>query len=521
MVLTFISPPETADRFGCERGSANFRLQSPWKARRALLAWAVGALLALVFLPLPVLAQQPGNVLLDSSEQIFCVLAALNAAGYDTGLSSGAANPVREEVRAYLAGKKAPALSELEKFYAQHRVAGDPGAELGQYISLALLLGPPPDFRPTVAPTDLPPDAKAVAELLPLLKAFYQQADLPDLWARVQPRYQAAVERYTSDVRQSVVLADAYLRFASGGYLGRTYNIYVDLLGAPEQTQARIYGANYYLVVTPSKEPKLYEMRHQYLHFLLDPLAVKYAPEIHQKAELRAVVYQAPTLALDFKEDFPLLVTECLIRAAELRMDKHPKAETEKSLTELTASGLILTRYFYEALASFEQQDASITLYYKPMILGINPGAEEKRLAGVKFTPKPPPKEAQAAAPAHSEAERLLDQGDNLFYRGRYNEAKAAFQTVLEKLDPKSERALFGMAVAASNTRKPDLAEEYFQKTLDVTRDLRIATWSHIYLGRLYDLKGERQKAQDSHGPPRPGLDSTKSPRSRKEGRKK
>jgi tetratricopeptide (TPR) repeat protein len=444
--------------------------------------------------PLPLLAQQPGNVLLEPSEQIFCVLAALNAGGYDTGLSLSTEEHPREEVRAFLARKNLPIVPELKKFYAEHRVAGDPGADLGQYLSLALLMGPPPEFRFTVAQTDLPPDAKAVAGLVPLLKSLYNQADLLDLWARAQPRYQAAVERYTDSVRKSIVLTDAYFRLPTSGYLGRTYAIYLDLLGAPEQVAARIYGMNYYLVVTPSKEPKLTEIRHQYLHFLLDPLAAKYAPEIHQKGDLRAIALQAPGLASDFKEDFPLLVTECLTRAAELRMDKRPKAAAEKSLDELTASGLILVRYFYEALANFEQQETSMTRYYKSMVLGIDIRAEEKRLAPVKFA-LPAAPTPQAPPPALSEEERLLDQGDNSIYRSRYSDAKTAFQDVLEKFNPRSERALFGMAVVASNTRKPDLAEEYFQKTLEAARDLRIVTWSHIYLGRLYDLKGKREEA--------------------------
>jgi tetratricopeptide (TPR) repeat protein len=456
--------------------------------------WLAGILLALLLLPVSAYPQQPGNVLLDSSEQIFCVLAALNAAGYDKGLVAGSPDSTRLEVRTILDAEKAPVASDLEKFYAEHHVGNDPGADLGQYLSLALLLGSPPDFRLTVPQTDLPPDAKAVAGLVPLLKSFYDQAGLLKLWARFQPRYRASLERYTEDVRKSVVLTDAYFRLSAGGYLGRTYIIYLDLLGAPDQVQARIYGSNYYLVVTPSKERKLNEIRHQYLHFVLDPLAAKYAPEIHQKAELRALAYQAPSLAADFKEDFPLLVTECLIRAAELRMDKRPPAEVEKNIGELTASGLVLVRYFYEGLREFEQQEAAMNLYYKTLILEIDPRAEEKRLASVNFKPAAPAK-PQATGPAVSEEQRVLDQGDNLFYRGRYNEAKTAFQTVLEKFNPQSDRALFGMAVAASNTRKPDLAEEYFLKTLQVTRDLRIATWSHIYLGRLYDLKEQRNDA--------------------------
>jgi len=51
------------------------------------------------------------------------------------------------------------------------------------------------------------------------------------------------------------------------------------------------------------------------------------------------------------------------------------------------------------------------------------------------------------------------------------------------------------MAVVASNTRKPDLARKYFEETLKVAHDLRIVTWSHIYLGRIDDISGDRKKA--------------------------
>jgi tetratricopeptide (TPR) repeat protein len=439
--------------------------------------------------------QQEGNVILEPSEQVFCVMAALNAGGYDAGLGLPTGDNTREEARKYLAELAAPVAKRLENFCSEHRVEGDLGADLGQYVSLALLLGPPPDFKLTVPQTDLPPDAKAVSGLLPLLRTFYQQAKLHELWSKLQGRYQAAELRYAPVVRQTIFMTDVYFRLPVGGYLGRTCRIDLDLLGGPEQAQARVYGMDYYLVVTASRQPKIDEIRHQYLHFLLDPLAAKYTPEINEKAKLRGIAYHAPALASSFKEDFPLLVTECLIRAAELRLDKRPPAEAEKRLGEMTASGLILVRYFYESLAVFEKQEASMTVFYKQMIHGIDPVEEERRLAKVTFAPAPTPP-AQAAAPAaKTEEERSLDQGDNLFYQGRYSEAKLAYQAVLEKLDPKSERALFGLAVVASNMRKPDLAEEYFQKTLETARDLRLVTWSHIYLGRLYDLRGKRNDA--------------------------
>ena len=135
-----------------------------------------------------------------------------------------------------------------------------------------------------------------------------------------------------------------------------------------------------------------------------------------------------------------------------------------------------------------------MTAYYKPMILAIDPKVEERRLFPVQFATRPPAPVTKAA-PALSEEERLLDAGDNKFYQGKYLEAKTAYHTVLEKDDPKSERAIYGMAVVYANLRKPDLAQDYFQRALATAHDLRIVTWSHIYLGRLDDLNGKRDDA--------------------------
>ncbi len=447
-------------------------------------------LLAVLLLPLPSRAQQ-GKVLVQANEQLFYVLAALNDAGYDAGVGSGAGSKARDAVRADLANKKIPVISDIRKFYEAHRVS-DSGRNLGQYISLALLLGPPPDFKFTVAEADLPPDAKNVAGLVPLLKLFYNQADMVDLWARAKVDFNTAIEHYSSPVRRSIELTDAYLRFPAGSYLGRTYTIDLDLLGAPNQVQARIYGSNYYLVITPSNRLRIHDIRHQYLHFLLDPLAVKYSPEIQHASALEAVARKAPALGSDFKADFSLLVTECLIRAVELRMDKVAAPDAARQIQQMTSTGLILAPYFYDALQQFEKQDSSMSGYYEQMIRDIKPAEEAIRLGKVKFTE--PPKQTAAAAPGQTETERLLDQGDNEIYSGDYDAAKAAFQQVLTK-DPKSERGLFGLAVVASNTRKPDLARQYFEETLNAATDLRIVTWSHIYLGRLDDITGSRNKA--------------------------
>jgi DNA-binding transcriptional ArsR family regulator len=471
-------------------GAASCR-QGGTRRRMVLVLWTAGFLMAA-----GARAQEPANVSLEANEQIFAVLAALNAAGYDVGIGVSTGDTTRAEVRQMLAGEDIPVLAQIRDFYNQHRVANDPGTDLGQYISLALLLDAPPDFHLTVQPADLPPDAKSVEGFLPLLRKFYREAGLLKVWSKVQPRYQAQIGRYSPPVRESFQLTDAYLRFPSGTYLGRKYTIDLSLLGPPDQVQARIYGANYYLVVTPSEKLRLAEIRYQYLHFLLDPLALKYAAEIHQKAALLRIAREAPRLGRDYKDDFSLLLTQCLVRAIELRMDKISPAAATQRLKDLTESGLILAPYFYNGLGAYEKQEASLSVYYRDLLEGLDVAKEQKQLAGVKFAP---PVQEGNVPPAQSEEERLLDQGDNAISEGRYSDAQAAFSAVLQKLDAHSARALFGLAVVASNTRKPDTAEGYFHKTLETARDLRLVTWSHIYLGRIYDLKGDRKEALEQY----------------------
>jgi hypothetical protein len=116
--------------------------RSAW-SRRCLIP----LLLILLLVPAAAWSQSAGNVVLESNEELFCVLAALNAAGYDTGMGANTADDTRLKVREFLQARKAAAAPDLEKFYGQHRVTGDAGADLGQYISLALLIGSPPDFK--------------------------------------------------------------------------------------------------------------------------------------------------------------------------------------------------------------------------------------------------------------------------------------------------------------------------------------------------------------------------------------
>jgi hypothetical protein len=148
----------------------------------------------------------------------------------------------------------------------------------------------------------------------------------------------------------------------SAGYLGRQFTVYLDAMGAPGQTNARNYAADYYVVISPSSGTaiKLQQIRHTYLHYILDSLALKNGGSFKRLAPLLDDVKMAP-MDEAFKSNISLLVTECLIRAIEERLTKIPEAERAQAIDAADKEGYVLTRYFYDALAKFEKDPAGMS----------------------------------------------------------------------------------------------------------------------------------------------------------------
>ena len=257
-------------------------------------------------------AQQTQKVTLDVNETIFSVVTALNACGYDQELA--ASEPVRLKVRAEVArevesSEQARAASrELCRFYRDHLQA-DPSRELAQYLSLALNLGDPPAFQPTVKEADLPPDSTYVLGFVPILQRFYTAANLHGIWMRHSKEYEGLIERNAEAVSKMLLAADVYFKMPISGYMGRRFVVYVEPMTGPGQTNARNYGADYFMVVSPENgELKLDQLRHTYLHFTLDPLVMKRASAMRRLEPLLEAVKTAP-LDENYKTDITLLVT--------------------------------------------------------------------------------------------------------------------------------------------------------------------------------------------------------------------
>ena len=231
---------------------------------------------------------------------------------------------VRKQVREALAQKHLNSVAPLKKFIADHH-KDDPEAELSQYISFALSLQGPPDFQFWMPSQEIPPDIRKMDGLNELMANSYREAGVVDLWKQSQPALDGVIEAYHGGVTQALLEANAYLRNPTSGLRGSRFQVYVDLLGPPNQIQTRSYKNNYFVVVTPSPEPQIEQVRHAYLHYLLDPLSLRYFEQWGRDKALADFAQAAPALDEAYKNDFMLLATECVIKAVESRLARGAK----------------------------------------------------------------------------------------------------------------------------------------------------------------------------------------------------
>jgi len=449
---------------------------------------------------------------LDSNETIFSMLTALNSCGYDQDLNVSDATRlnVRAEVQRNIRGSQEgqAALTALCEFYQIETPDRNTNRSLSPYLSLALYMDGPPHFLPRVKEEELPPDAYSIAPLGALLEKFYEKAGLHGIWERHRGDYAALMQRYHEPLSKMVFDTEIYLKQPSSQYLGRRFTIYLDFMGSPNETDARNYGADYFVVVFPAPSGsspeavraslKMDEIRHTFLHYEMDPLAAKHYTSIKRLEPLLQSVKRAP-LEESFKTDISLLVTECLVRALEIRTSGNKQtleAMRTQAVDDAVKQGYILTHYFYDAILAFEKDPAGIRATYGAMIDSVDLKKEERAATEVQF--------ASAASPellqwSHPEEHRMLVTAEKRLAAGDAKGAQELAQQALDKKIGDQGRALFILAQVAVANKNRDGAQDNFEKAIESTKDPKVLGWSHVYLGRILDMKEDRAAAIEEY----------------------
>lgn len=436
--------------------------------------------------------------------RLFSVLAAINAAGYDTDLQSPNTHPLREEVRQAIAKRNPGVLPELRRFVKEHTLA-DPTANLSQYVSFALSVRSVPEFEFRFRENELPPDVVRLEGFDRLMQRFHREAAIDDLYKSYERIFDDAMARYQAGATQAITEVNAYLRNPSMGYLGRTFKVLVDLLGAPNQIMVKNFQDDFFLVITPSADPQIDYVRYSYFRFMIDPLTLKFGEDLKAKRGLIDYAQGAPALDEVYKQDFQLLTGACLIKAVEARLG--PASKRAEAIDKALREGYVMTPAFAEALPVYEKQEQSMRLFFPELIKAIDLKKEAKRLEAVEFFRERPVKRArvadtprQAPPPVLTGVGKKIDDADQLIIKrdkASIEQARALLQEVLKETDRATAKAsaYFGLARIAGIQNQKDESLQLFETVLETGADPQTKGWTHYYLGRLYELASEPERA--------------------------
>jgi hypothetical protein len=472
----------------------------------------------------PALVDTTGpEISLQNSEALFDIAAALNACGYDQGLA--AADPVRQQVREQVnqalqaSADARDAHEQICTFIDQHRLS-DTGSDLAQYISLALYVSPPPELTPSAEGADMPPDASGVENILPLLRRFSQLVNLHVIWLQARPQYDKQLSQLHDSLTKMIDDTGIYLKTPVGATSGRRFLVVVDPLLDPAQTNARVYGADYVVVASPVNGAiHMREVRHAYLHFEIEPLLYARSSALDRLLPFLKMVKDAP-LDYTYRSDIVALVVECMIRAVEARtMDtgvtiykiasdtrrsdleaathqhnasvEAAEAVRRRAVQQSMADGYVLTEYFYYSFAAFEKQPQSFKESIGEMVYGMDVSQQLSRVKNITFN------QQSSSDIVHRSPRELrgLDLAEMKLMKGDTDGAGTlAQQSVTDKSgDP--ARANFILARVAIMHRDVPVAQHDFEETIRLSKDPRMLAWSHIYLGRIYDIQDQRDQA--------------------------
>jgi tetratricopeptide (TPR) repeat protein len=445
------------------------------------------------------------NLRFQLDARVFAVMAALNLAGFDLDAENLKPDSVRALVRHRLAGINPELKNRIVEFRRSHDAEQDPRQWQGKYLSFALLLNGPPHFAMASRPEELPPDARSLIGFELLVEELWRTGGMERLWEDVKPQYLHEIESYRPLIREMIVGTLRYLHTEARVSLDRRVTFIPDLLNGYGVMNARNIGHDYMLLVGPGKsdEKPMRSVRHEYLHFLVDPLIAKYVGYLPDADPFLDRVRQLPKSLERYQNNFYLMMTESFLQMVELRLDA-PGSELRTSvLIDVYNQGLILAPYFDEVLQRFEQGNAPLTEVFRSFVEGIQWEVESKRAAAMdqrqsQYSAQIAGRESaqQEKGRSAGELRALLSAANKALLARQFDEAREFLENVLH-MDGNNASALFGLAQVAAQNQDLDRALDlYARAAANAGTDTWIAGWSLVHRGNIYQHREEFDSAR-------------------------
>ncbi len=485
--------------------------------RNSLLALALGVMLTAGEVRGAVQAQPPAqapasvenlaNVSFNADIRVFAVMAALNAAGYDYETPDRQMSAARQLVRQEVKKADPKLLGRLQSFYMEHRQNMDPVRQAAAFVSLALLIEGPPEFRLAVSKKDLPEDVLQVVGFEELVRDLFQQINLARLWNACQGYYTTELAAYRPVFLDLIRQTLTYFRIPPRIVLDRQIVIIPELVGPSRLVNARNLEKTYYIIPGPLNRPgeNREQLQHEYLHFLLDPLIEKFGTPLLKYEKLLDLAQNQPHVQPEYQNRYMMVVAESLVETLILRM--NPTPDPNRDLVALFRRGLIFAPYFYRALAAYEADQAqTMPAYVETLFAGVTDKIVREDAVSIAQLESPYLQQEEIKRQAEREEQQrrlrasrlntLLLEAQDSMRQQQYDVARTKLQEVLQQ-DPESASAYFYLAQVASQEKDHETAFSMYQRAdQSKTATPVIHAWSKLRMARYLASKGDFAQAR-------------------------
>jgi hypothetical protein len=489
------------------------------------------------------------GVRIQPEPRLIVVMAALDAAGFDPTPKGQDPSLFRAQVRKDQMELDADLRSRLRTFYERNKLPG--GAthadQAARYISLAYALGAPPTLDAPTRTDDLPSGLLEVLDFAPLVREFYRKSGIEERLPTYIRIYQGEGDRLRPSAAEMIRAVVSYLhtkpltvieervavkspssankkKDAPPTYTvrerQRRFHIVPDLLAAPGAINLRVIADDYYVVVPYDTNPASSELRRAYLHYVIDPLIIRFNRDIAARREqIKLLIDERAKAGSTVTTDVFSTVARSLVAAADARLTETTqlnalareaqsrlrsvkddagrerivkesqaaqaavKDETVAQLADAYERGAVLAFYFADQLLGVETSGFDIANFFPDMIASFDPAREGRRLtesatARERANLARQSRRAQRSAAAETEVEpaanassrttlvRKLVEVNEMLRLKNYTEAEARLRALLLEF-PGEPRIFFALGQAASLSAREATDEDVQSERLN------------------------------------------------------
>jgi len=482
------------------------------------------------------------------------IAAALLLAGYAGEPDDPAAVPLRDDVRKALSGVEPDLRGRLASFYAAHRRAGvDEATDAIRYRSLGVLVNLPPSFTLAVPAEKIPDDVREVLDFGPLAGELYRTKAFKAALPRLLEMYDASMAQFGAVVRPTVVSVLEYLRTQPVPVINvpairspegkvmrpamariRKLKVYIDpilssrriavrgdLIDAGDEPDQQLQGDRYAVFAGPAIAIDDAALRLGVLKFTIDPIVQGHRSEIDEhRAAIDEVLADTPAAFERYARTPMALVSDSLVSALNARfLEREGRLSANGAVAAIADAhdrGELLAMHFYSRLPRYEEVGLDVAVFFPDFLRTFDPSGEKHRAEAFAAARTAAEAERKQHAAAATEFAAEILAADRLIKEKKFLEAKPILERVLRTAQGNA-RATFGLAqivehlpdpverdAAASDDDRIMAQEERLEAAVNLyrraalnasSRELWLASWSHVYAGRILDFLEMRDEA--------------------------